>query len=355
MGMDGISATTGTSTLTDEASSMMEASSLTGASVLMRNPASSEASAKTNASNPTTASSTAAVPNLTGALEALLFVSDEPVNLITLTEMTGADPKEAQEALQALAARLDADESGIVLREVAGGWRLYTNPAYHELIERYVLSWDTRRLTQAAIETLAIIAYAQPITRQGIAHIRGVNSDSSVSSLLNKGLVREAGQADTPGYPMTYATTRAFLEHFALRSIQDLPPLENFAPDEDTVAILREGLSIHGHASLREDGAAQESGEEGESLYQDTPFAPSVASKPSTASGSSAASVLAAAANGGESLVNVVREKLQCAEQADLNPEEAAAQALRDAVSQAIAHSAGLVEKINFDEIDFEE
>ncbi len=334
--------------------------------------------------------------SLTGALQALLFVSDEPVNLITLAEMTAADPKDVQEALQTLAARLDAEGSGIVLREVAGGWRLYTNPVYHELVEQYVLSWDTRRLTQAAIETLAIIAYAQPITRQGIAFIRGVNSDSSVSSLLSKGLVREAGQADTPGYPMTYATTRAFLEHFGLRSVDDLPPLENFAPDEETVAMLREGLSAHGHAQLRED-SAREDGEEGDSLYQDgaggtmdAPVAGAAsagleaaagaafdgAGAPAvgiagtglgTAAGAFASndagvdmaagveSVLAAAASGGESLVDAVRANLQRANQDDMSPEEAAAQALRDAVSQAIAHSAGLVDKINFDEIDFEE
>ncbi|MDO4890295.1 MAG: SMC-Scp complex subunit ScpB [Coriobacteriaceae bacterium] len=160
---------------------------------------------------------------LDGAVEALLFVSDEPVNVLTLAEMLEADPASVEEALTRIAARKEAERAGVLLQEVAGGWRLYTNPAYHELLEKYVLSWDTRRLSQAALETLAIIAYGQPITRLGIASIRGVNSDSSVNSLIDKGLVRESGQADAPGYPMTYSTTRTFLEKFGLRDCGDAP------------------------------------------------------------------------------------------------------------------------------------
>ena len=83
--------------------------------------------------------------------------------------------------------QLEGENRGIQLREVAGGWRLYTHPAYHELIERYVLSWDTRKLSQAAMETLAIVAYLQPVTRSGVASVRGVNSDSSINSLVEKG------------------------------------------------------------------------------------------------------------------------------------------------------------------------
>ena len=131
------------------------------------------------------------------------------------------------------------------LREVAGGWRLYTHPRYHALIEKYVISWDTRRLSQAALETLAVIAYCQPITRAGIASVRGVNSDSPVNSLVEKGLVREAGKdSSSPGQPMLYATTRSFLEKFGLASVRDLPDIDQFAPDEESRELIRERLGV---------------------------------------------------------------------------------------------------------------
>lgn len=180
---------------------------------------------------------------LKGALEAMLFVTDEPVSTIALADMLEVEPGEVERALVDLRAQFEDEERGIQLREVAGGWRLFTHPVYHELIERYVLSWDTRRLSQAAIETLAIIAYSQPVTRSGVAAVRGVSSDSSINSLIEKGLVREAGTEDAPGKPTLYATTRTFLEKFGLRSVDDLPPIESYAPDEDTRTFIRERLS----------------------------------------------------------------------------------------------------------------
>ena len=115
---------------------------------------------------------------LKGAVEALLFVTDEPVGTIALADMLEVEPLEAERALVDLREQLAEENRGIQLREVAGGWRLYTHPVYHELIEKYVLSWDTRKLSQAAMETLAIVAYMQPVTRSGVASVRGVNSDS---------------------------------------------------------------------------------------------------------------------------------------------------------------------------------
>ena len=185
---------------------------------------------------------------LAGALEAMLFVTDEPVGIVTFSEMLEVPPDRVEAALMELRDRLAAEGRGIVLREVAGGWRLYTNPAYHELIERYIVSWDTRRLSQAALETLAIVAYRQPITRAGVASVRGVNSDSSINLLVERGLLREAGTADTPGNPVLYATTRTFLERFGLRTLADLPDLEQFAPDDETRALIRERLSAAGQA-----------------------------------------------------------------------------------------------------------
>lgn len=181
--------------------------------------------------------------NLEGAIEAMLFVTDEPVSVLTLADQLECEPMQVQQALDSLAARLAEGERGVQLREVAGGWRLFTHPAYDGVIERYVLSWDTRKLSAAAMETLAIIAYTQPVTRQGVAAVRGVNSDSPIGSLVEKGLVREAGVADTPGNPTLYATSQAFLEKFGLRSVADLPDLDEFAPDEETRALIRERLS----------------------------------------------------------------------------------------------------------------
>ncbi len=181
---------------------------------------------------------------LTGAVEAMLFVTDEPVTVLTFADMLEADPALIQEVLEELQRLLEQDERGIQLREVAGGWRLYSHPRYHELIEKYVLSWDTRKLSQAALETLAVVAYCQPITRNGVASVRGVSSDSSINSLVEKGLLREAGTQDAPGNPVLYATTTTFLEKFGLRSVADLPPLESFAPDEETRAFIAERLNI---------------------------------------------------------------------------------------------------------------
>lgn len=180
---------------------------------------------------------------LKGAVEAMLFVTDEPVGAVTLAQMLECEVSLVQEALLALQEEFERADRGIQLREVAGGWRLFTHPVYHELIEKYVLSWDTRKLSNAAMETLSIIAYTQPVTRAGVASVRGVNSDSSISSLVEKGLVREAGVADTPGNPTLYATTHGFLEKFGLRSVADLPDLADFAPDDETRRLITERLS----------------------------------------------------------------------------------------------------------------
>ena len=180
---------------------------------------------------------------LRSALEAMLFVTDEPVSTITLADMLEVEPAEVETALVDLRAQFEDENRGIQLREVAGGWRLFTHPAFHELIENYVLSWDTRKLSQAALETLSIIAYSQPLTRSGVAAIRGVSSDSSINSLLEKGLIKEAGTADLPGNPVLYATTRTFLEKFGLKSIRELPDIESYAPDEETRAFIKDRLS----------------------------------------------------------------------------------------------------------------
>ncbi|NGM17339.1 SMC-Scp complex subunit ScpB [Eggerthellaceae bacterium zg-893] len=256
-------------------------------------------------------------PNLPGALEALLFVTDEPVSTSVLATMCGAKPTEVQRALADVQARLEERCSGLVLREVAGGWRLFSNPAYHDLIEAYVLSWDTRKLSAAAMETLAVVAYAQPVTRGAIASVRGVNSDSSLHSLVEKGLVREVGVADAPGNPALYGTSRTFLEKFGLRSPADLPPLADYAPDEETEALIRERLSASRSEVVDgEEALAELLADEG---------------------------VAAAAATLAEA------PAVSTAQPAASDAEEAPDQLL-----SALAGSLGLVEKIDFDSLVFE-
>ncbi len=215
---------------------------------------------------------------IAGAVEAMLFVTDEPVDVITLADMLEVDPKQVEAALVGLREGFERDGRGIQLREVAGGWRLYTHPAYHELVERYVLSWDTRKLSQAALETLAIVAYMQPCTRATVASVRGVNSDSSLNSLVEKGLVREAGQADAPGNPMQYATTRGFLEKFGLRSTADLPDLELYAPDDATRALIRERLGAPGEGlgAAAPDGMAEQPEPSAAATGAPAAFAPAI-------------------------------------------------------------------------------
>ncbi len=269
---------------------------------------------------------------LEGALEALLFVTDEPASAITLADMLEVEPAEAEAALGRLRERLAASGGGIVLREVAGGWRLYTHPAYHELVERYVLSWDTRKLSQAALETLAIVAYSQPVTRARIAAVRGVNSDSSVNSLVEKGLLREAGVEDSPGNPVLYATTRTFLEKFGLRSTADLPPLETFAPDEETRRFVAERLGAARTAV--EHGAVDASGADGGEGGAEEEAA--CATSRAEGEGSADEGPLQEALFDGEAPAG-------------------AEEAMRQAMLHALGQASGAVEKIDFNELRFED
>lgn len=196
--------------------------------------------------------------HLKGAVEALLFVTDEPVSAVSLAKVLEIGPGDVESILADLAVEYSEADRGMQLREVAGGWRLFTHPAHHELIEKYVISWDTRRLSQAALEALAVVAFHQPVTRAGINAIRGVNSEGVVSSLIEKGLVREVGRDRGPGNAILYGTTRTFLERFGLRSLDDLPPLEEFAPDDEIREAIRERLSATGSAFTLGFDAAQE-------------------------------------------------------------------------------------------------
>lgn len=181
--------------------------------------------------------------SIKGALEALLLVSSDPVSASALAQALDVAPGEVASLLAELKVEYEEANRGFQLREVAGGWRLFTHPAFHDQVEAFVLSWDTQKLSQAALETLAVIAYHQPATREMVRGIRGVNSDGVISSLVDKGLIRELGRDAEHGQAILYGTTNAFLEKFGLRSVRDLPDLEQFAPDEQARQFIRERLS----------------------------------------------------------------------------------------------------------------
>lgn len=307
---------------------------------------------------------------LSGAIEAMLFVTDEPVGVIELADMLEVDPKLVEQALVDLREKLEREQRGVQLREVAGGWRLYTHPAYHDLVEKYVLSWDTRKLSQAAMETLAIVAYLQPCTRAGVASVRGVNSDSSINSLVEKGLIREAGQADAPGNPTLYATTRGFLEKFGLRSVSDLPDLDEFAPDDATRQLIRERLSAGGQEARVAPEARMSDGEAADPLdglqfdFEDEGAGVALTSQQRVGGAGGA---------GGEARApwQAASERVAADDQLPFSADDSASDAsgsqaafpagdgpassaAQQMLADAMAQSFGLVEKIDFDNLKFE-
>src|SRR3954453_21787371 len=159
------------------------------------------------------------------ALEALLFVSDEPLSAGSLAQAVEVDRRTVESTLQAMADDYEERSSGLALRNVAGGWRLGTHPDAAPFVEQFVLSNRHARLTKAGLETLAIVAYKQPVTRHQVAAIRGVNSDGVLRALADRGLVEEAGRDEGPGRPLLYATTPMFLERLGLASLAALPSL----------------------------------------------------------------------------------------------------------------------------------
>jgi segregation and condensation protein B len=172
------------------------------------------------------------------ALEALLFVSDEPVTPAVLAQALELERRDVEGLCERLAASYEERGAGLVLRNVAGGWRLTTHPDASPFVERYVLSSRHVRLTKAALETLAIVAYKQPVTRHQVSAIRGVNSDGVLRALADRGLVAEVGREEGPGRPVLYGTTPEFLERLGLTSLSALPPLAPLlgAPGEEAAA-----------------------------------------------------------------------------------------------------------------------
>jgi segregation and condensation protein B len=170
-------------------------------------------------------------PALRAALEAILLVVDEPVSEATLADTLEQPTDRVAAALDALSAEYAAAGRGFDLRRAAGGWRFYTRPEQAPYVERFVLDGQQTRLTQAALETLAVIAYRQPVTRSRVSAVRGVNCDGVIRTLLTRGLVEEAGMEPDSGAHL-YRTTSVFLEKLGLDSVDQLPPLAPFLPDD---------------------------------------------------------------------------------------------------------------------------
>ncbi|NYG55998.1 SMC-Scp complex subunit ScpB [Nocardioides perillae] len=176
-----------------------------------------------------------ALAELRPALEAILMVSDQPVDHVVLASAVGHPVADVEAALTALAEEYDAQRRGFELRRVAGGWRYSTREELAPVVEAFVLDGQQARLTQAALETLAVVAYRQPVSRARVSAIRGVSVDGVMRTLVTRGLVEEAGQDPESGAHL-YRTTTYFLERIGIRSLDELPELAPYLPEMDDVA-----------------------------------------------------------------------------------------------------------------------
>ena len=200
---------------------------------------------------------TLAVPlaELRPALEAVLMVADQPLDQVTLASAVGYPVEEVAGALTALAAEYADQGRGFDLRNVAGGWRYYTREEYAPVVEKFVLDGQQARLTQAALETLAVVAYKQPVSRARVSAVRGVNVDGVMRTLLARGLVEECGHDEDTG-AILYRTTSYFLERIGVTSIDELPELAPFLPEMGELDELDERPSTRSSAAAEPAPAA---------------------------------------------------------------------------------------------------
>ena len=178
------------------------------------------------------------------ALEAILMVAEEPLPPALLAKLVGAPINEVEEICENLAAEYVADGRGFILARVAGGYRFQTATEQAPYVERFVLDGQSARLSAAALETLAVIAYKQPVSRNQIASIRGVNVDAVMRTLQQRGYVDEVARDPGPGQAVLHGTTPTFLERLGIDSVEDLPPLGEFFPEADVVEALERGLRV---------------------------------------------------------------------------------------------------------------
>jgi segregation and condensation protein B len=171
-------------------------------------------------------------------IEAILFVAEEPVSVNELAEVLEISTSAVKDELTALGTELMEGNRGLVLREVAGGWRLYSHPEARPYLERFAATERATRLSGAALETLAVVAYKQPVSRGQISEIRGVDSERALQTLERRGLVYGVGRAAGPGQAILFGTTELFLEKLGVNSVADLPPLGDHVPPAEVVEVL---------------------------------------------------------------------------------------------------------------------
>lgn len=160
--------------------------------------------------------------------EALIFVSDEPISVKILAEVLGEEKEAIQSALEELQTEYEQRESGLRVREIGGGWQISTRTEFHEEVREFLKTRPSAKLSLASLETLAVIAYRQPVTVPEILEIRGVQSASSIKTLLDKRLIVAKGRKETVGRPMMYGTSKDFLIQFGLKDLSELPSIEDF-------------------------------------------------------------------------------------------------------------------------------
>ena len=185
-------------------------------------------------------------PETRRALEAIVMVADDPVPGQMLAQLLEISVERVEAACAGLAEEYEADGRGFVLVRVAGGYRFQSHPAAAPYVERYVLEGQSARLSSAALETLAIVAYKQPLSRAQVAAIRGVNVDGVMRTLTHRGLVAEVARDPGPGQAVLFGTTPLFLERLGLGSVEDLPPIAGFVPGADVVEALEHTLRLDG-------------------------------------------------------------------------------------------------------------
>jgi segregation and condensation protein B len=174
---------------------------------------------------------------LSAAIEAVLFVADEPLTTAELAHITEETPGTITQALETLTEALE-DGHGIILKEVAGGWRLYTNESVKEYIDRYGTTDRAKRLSNAAMEALSVVAYKQPVSRGQVSEIRGVDSEHAMRTLERRNLIIEVGRAPGPGQAILYGTSLSFLEKMGIAGLPDLPPLADHVPPSQIMETL---------------------------------------------------------------------------------------------------------------------
>jgi len=191
------------------------------------------------------------------AIEAILMVADQPVGAQLLGELLELAPQRIEDLCTELASEYDVTGRGFVLAKVAGGYRYQSAPDLAGHVERFVLEGQSARLSAAALETLAIVAYKQPLSRGQIAAIRGVNVDGVLRTLQQRGFVAEVGRDTGPGQAAMFGTTGLFLERLGLDGLGDLPPLGDFVPGPEVVEVLEQGLRPSGLDDLGADEPAE--------------------------------------------------------------------------------------------------